>query len=171
MKNLSKIFVILLLTVIVISANAQKPKFGHIDLGALIEIMPERATAEKEFNEFQNELEEVLAGMEEEYNTKRMQLEQFNNTTSMVKRNAKLSEIQGLQRRIENFRATAEQQASQKYQSLLKPIFDKANKAIETVAQQQGLIYVFDSGPQVIMYKSGESIDILPLVKKELGIN
>lgn len=171
MGNLSKLLTLLVFLFFVTSANSQSLKFGHIDLGALIEIMPERAAAEKEFTDFQKELEEVLAEMQQNYTTKMMDLEQFNDNASEVKRNAKLGELQSLQKRIRNYEATAQQQAEQKYQNLLKPVFDRAIKAIEEVATQQGLIYVFDSGADALLYKSGQTIDIFPLVKKQLGIN
>lgn len=171
MKSLLKPIIILFLIFCTTTVKSQTLKFGHIDLGALIEIMPERATAEKEFTDFQKELEEVLTEMEQNYTTKMMELEQFNDNASEVKRNAKLSDLQSIQRRIKNFQATAQQQAERKYQDLLKPIFEKANKAVEEVAAQQGLLYVFDSGANFVMFKSSKSIDLLPLVKKHLGIN
>ena len=171
MGHLSKLFTLLLFLLFFTFANSQSLKFGHIDLGALIEVMPERAIAEKEFADYQKDLEEVLAEMQQSYTTKMMDLEQFNDNASEVKRNAKLSELQSLQKRIKNYEATAQQQAKQKYQSLLNPIFEKANKAIEEVAVQQGLIYVFDSGADFLLYKSGQTVDIFTLVKKQLGIN
>jgi outer membrane protein len=170
MRKLYKIQVLFVLFVFTNYAYSQTVKFGHIDLGALIQIMPERIQAEKEYNDFEKELQEVLDGMQQEYNTKLMQLEQFNNNPSEVKRNAKLNELQSIQKRIEKFQLTAQQQASKKYQDLLKPIFDKANKAIEEVALKQGLVYVFDSGTDFLMYKSQKSVDIFPMVKKQLGI-
>ncbi len=171
MNNILKVFVFLLVISGTNFAFSHTVKFGHIDFGALIQIMPEKATAEEEFANFQNELEEVLAEMQEDYNTKLMELEQFNNDPSVVKRNAKLEELQDLQKRLNNFRTSAEQQASQRYQELLTPIFEKANKTIETVAREQGLIYVFDSGTQLLAYKSRESTDILPMVKEKMGID
>jgi outer membrane protein len=58
----------------------------------------------------------------------------------------------------------------QKQGELLQPVFTKAEKAIEDVAKEKGLLYVFDIGPKVILYKSNESMDILPFVKTKLGI-
>jgi len=66
---------------------------------------------------------------------------------------------------------SAQQQLQQKQAELLTPVFDKAEAAIEEVAKEQGLIYVFDVGPQVVLYKSNQSVDILPMVKQKLGIN
>lgn len=171
MGNLSKIITLVLFFLFITNVNSQTVKFGHIDLGAVIEIMPERATAEKEFSDFQKDLEEVFAEMQQNYTTKLMELEQFNDGASEVKRNAKLTDLQSLQRRIQNYEATAQQQSEQKYQKLLNPIFEKAIKAVEEVAAQQGLIYVFDAGADVVLYKSSQSVDIFPLVKKQLGIN
>ncbi|MFC2096669.1 OmpH family outer membrane protein [Bacteroidota bacterium] len=47
---------------------------------------------------------------------------------------------------------------------------DKAQAAIEKVAKANGFTYVFDLGAGGLLYFSDQSIDILPLVKKELGI-
>ncbi|MCD6355563.1 MAG: OmpH family outer membrane protein, partial [Prolixibacteraceae bacterium] len=57
-----------------------------------------------------------------------------------------------------------------KQSELLQPVFDKAEKAIAEVAKEKGLIYVFDIGPKVVLYKSNQSIDIMPMVKAKLGI-
>ena len=53
MNNLTKLFAVLFLTILSTSINAQTLKFGHIDLPALLQVMPERATVETEFNNFQ----------------------------------------------------------------------------------------------------------------------
>ncbi|MBU0765306.1 MAG: OmpH family outer membrane protein, partial [Bacteroidetes bacterium] len=55
-----------------------------------------------------------------------------------------------------------------------EPIVSKAKKAIQDVAKEQGLTYVFDvaeaAGGVVILYYSEDSMDILALVKKKMGI-
>jgi len=52
----------------------------------------------------------------------------------------------------------------------MKPIVDKANAAISKVAKANGFVYVFDVSTGAVAYFSDQSIDVLPLVKKELGI-
>lgn len=152
------------------SANAQSLKFGHIDLQALVQLMPERATAETEFNSFQSELEDVLAEMQQNYQQKLQELEQLGEDASEVKRNAKITELQDIQQRIQNYQMTAQQQLQQKQAELLQPVFDKAENAIGEVAKEQSLLYVFDVGSNVVLYKSNQSLDILPMVKEKLGI-
>jgi outer membrane protein len=171
MRNLLRFTAVLLFTVTCIaSANAQAPKFGHIDLQALIQVMPERATAETEFNTFQGDLEEILGEMQNDLQKKMTEFEAMGADVSEIKKNAKVSEIQDVQQRIQNYQVTAQQQLQQKQGELLQPVFDKAEKAIEEVAKEQGLLYVFDTGSKVVLYKSNASVDVLPLVKQKLGI-
>ncbi len=173
MRNLVKLLAVMLISVSAITAaNAQTLKFGHIDLQALVQVMPERAAAEEEFNKFQGELEDILGEMQQDYQNKLSEFEQMGSEVSEIKRNAKVAEIQDIQQRIQNYQVTAQQQIQQKQNELLSPVFEKAENAIEEVAKEKGLIYVFDSGQgnRTILYKSNQSLDILPLVKAKLGI-
>lgn len=170
MRNLMKLSALLLLVVTAVTVKAQTLKFGHIDMQALIQVMPERATAETAYNNFQSELEDVLGDMQKELQAKMTEFESLGETASEIKRNAKITEIQDLQQRIQNYQITAQQQLNQKQSEVLQPVFDKAEKAIEDVAKEQGLLYVFDMSTKVVLYKSNQSVDILPLVKAKLGI-
>jgi len=172
MRNLSKILVAAIIIFIAGYANAQTPKFGHIDLQGLIQVMPERATAEADFNKFQGELEGLLGNMQKELQTLFDEYQKLGADASEIVKNAKAQDIQDKQTRIQNFQATAQQQLNQKQTELLKPVFDKAKGAIETVAKEKGLVYVFDVSGELgtVLYKSNESLDILPLVKAKLAI-
>jgi len=171
MNNVTKLFAVIVFTVVSTMVNAQTLKFGHIDLQALIQVMPERAKMETEFNNFQKDLEDVLMEMQQNYQAKLKELEQLGKDASEIKRNAKISELQDMQGRMQNYQESGQQQVEQKYQELLKPLFDKANAAIGEIAKEQELMYVFETGSNVVLYKSNLSIDVLPLVKKKLGIN
>ncbi|MBN1822360.1 MAG: OmpH family outer membrane protein [Prolixibacteraceae bacterium] len=168
--KITAVAVLVLLTGFV---NAQTPKFGHIDLQALIQVMPERTTMESEFNKFQGELEDLLGTMQTEYQTMIQEFQNLPETTSELVKTAKLQDIQDKDQRIQNFQASAQQQLQQKYAELSGPVVQKAKGAIEEVAKELGLLYVFDFNSQqigTILYKSNDSKDILPLVKTKLGI-
>ena len=168
MRNLLKITAVVLLIVASAATNAQTLKFGHIDLEALIQVMPESAAAQTELENLQRELEEVLLELSEEFQQKLTEYEQLGDDVSEIRRNAKITEIQELNTRSDNFRNNAVQQIDYKRAELLQPILEKAENAIEEVARAQSLVYVFDSN--YLYYKSNVSIDILPLVKERLGI-
>ncbi len=170
MKRLMKLVAVLLFVVITASVSAQTPKFGHIDFQALIQVMPERATAEAEFNKFTKELEDVIGEMQKDLQNKYAEFEALGADASDIKKKAKGAEIQDIQQRIQTYQQTAQQQLQQKQAELLQPVITKAEDAIAVVAKEKGLIYVFDIGTKVVLYKSNESLDVLPLVKAKLGI-
>jgi len=126
MRNLMKLAAVVLFVATTATVGAQTLKFGHIDMQALIQVMPERATAETEFNTFQGELEDILGEMQTELQTKMGEFEKMDATVSEIKKNAKITEIQDLQQRIQNYQVTAQQQLQQKQSELLQPVFDKA---------------------------------------------
>jgi outer membrane protein len=57
-----------------------------------------------------------------------------------------------------------------KEQELLKPIIEKAKKAISDVAKESGYAYVLDSSPGSPLLVKPEGDNIMNLVKKKLGI-
>jgi len=170
MRNLFKIIVVLFIVTASAATNAQTLKFGHIEFQALIQIMPEMSTAQIEMDKFQKDLNDVFDELYEKYQQILAELEQLtsNPDASEVRRNAKLTEFQEMQTRIENYRNNASQQIDRKQTELLQPIINKAQATIEEVARAQGLIYVFDS--DYLLYKSNSSVDVLPLVKEKMGI-
>ena len=166
---MKSIFKICLIAVIVFTAgnvNAQNLKFGHVDQRAIIQAMPETAAVQKTFEEEQKALEDQFASLQKEYDVR---LNEFNDSslTTLVKQ-TKLEDLQSLGQRIQNFTNTAQQKLENRYAELMQPVGEKMNKAIEEVAKEQGLIYVFPV--EMILYKSSASIDLLPLVKKKLGL-
>lgn len=170
MKSVLKICVLGIFFFSAVFANAQAPKFGHVDLQALIEVMPERATAEKQFVAYQKELEDALGMMQKEFQTKYMEYATKRDSLSETVRKMKEEDLNAMNERIQTYQTSATQQLQTKQGELLKPVFDKADKAVKEVGAEKGLIYVFDMSSRTILYNSKESLDLLPLVKTKLGI-
>ena len=164
------ILIVLLVAAGVSQVNAQALKFGHIDIQQLIQVMPERQKALSELEKFGNELEDMLGTMQDELQKMYQEYTEKADSMSELVRQAKAEDIQIKNQRIETYRQQADQQYQTKSQSLMKPIMEKADSAIAEVAKEQGLIYVFDISSKVVLYQSPQSVDILPLVKKKMGI-
>lgn len=152
------------------TAMAQKTiKLGHINSNDLMQIMPGRDSAQTvlqaEVQELETTLKTMQSEMEKRYNE---YMENQSGWTELI-RNTKQREIQDMGARIQEFQENAQKQLQQREQELLKPIIDRAKKAIEDVAAEGGYSYVFDSGVSALLY-SPESDDIMPLVKKKLGL-
>ncbi|HNW98455.1 MAG TPA: OmpH family outer membrane protein [Bacteroidales bacterium] len=170
MKNLVKTTVVILMVFCAVNVFAQaKVKLGHINSDSLLKLMPGRDSAIAKIQAEAAVYQKLLATMNSEYETKASEYQTNYTTLSELIKQTKLAELQDLQTRIEKFQTDASDSLQKKQTSLLQPIIDKAKKAIEEVAKENGFTYVFDSALGVILY-STETDDIMPLVKKKLGI-
>lgn len=143
-------------------------KFGHIDMQMLISVMPETQTAQVELKAYADDLQKQLEEMQSEFQVKLQEFQQAETTMSEAVKQAKGGDLQDLQQRIQTFNGQAQQDITAKQNETFKPIVEKANEAIATVAKSNNLIYVFETN--TLIYKSTESVDVLPLVKRSLGI-
>jgi outer membrane protein len=79
----------------------------------------------------------------------------------------KRGELVTLVQRVQGYNNEAQEKAKQEAQRKFTPIQQKAMDAIKAVAKKSGYAYVLDIN-SVLVGPPGD--DILPLVKKELGI-
>ncbi len=168
MKNFFKICLVAALLVSANLVQAQTLKFAHINTQELIPSMPEYIAAEKEVETQAKGLEQQLTAMQNEFQTKMQEYQEGMESLTDIVRQAKEEDLMNLQQRIQTFNQSASQKIQQKQAELVQPIIEKANKAIEAVAKEQGVLYVFDTN--TLLYKSNQSIDLLPLVKTKLGM-
>ena len=152
------------------NAMAQKNiKLGHIKSNDLMQIMPGRDSAQaalqKEVEALQAELETMNKEFETKYNDYLAKRDQL----SELIRKTKESDLQSMRARIEESQTNAQKMLEERQEALLKPIVDRAKKAIEEVGKENGYTYIFDAGIGTVLY-SQDSDDIMPLVKKKLGL-
>ena len=165
---MKKVLVVIIALMMAAPTFAQQ-KFGHIDSSALLDLMPEKAKAEKELEAFAKEFQSALEAMAKEYETK---VQAFQTTEKdMIKtvRDTKVREISDLERRIQEFQQRAQEEIGKKEQEVLTPVIDKARKAIDEVAVAKGYTYIFDSSLGVLLY-SKDSEDVMADVKAKLGL-
>lgn len=152
------------------SAMAQKnTKIGHINSNDLMQIMPGRDSAQTVLQGEVAELEETLKSMQAEAEKRYNDYVANQAGWTELIRQTKQREIQDMATRIEEFQQSAQKQLQDREAELLKPIIDRAKKAIADVAKEGGYTYIFDAGTAAILYDEGGD-DIMPLVKKKLGL-
>ena len=152
------------------SLSAQTLKFGHIDFQQLLQSMPERETARVALEKVQTDLETKLASMQKEYQEKGKEyvaLAQSKDANEALVK-AKQDEVQSIQERIQTFQQTAQEGLQKEETKQFQPVIEKARKAINEVAKEQGLLYVFEVNG--VLYFSEQSVDLLKSVKTKLGI-
>ena len=144
-------------------------KVAHVDLQALITSMPEMKTAQDQMKKIQETYDKDYKNMVTEYQTKLQKYEQEAPTAGDALNDTRSKEMQDMGSRIQQFEQTAKKELGQKELDLIKPIMEKAQKAIQKVAKAKGVNYVLDAttGSGVLFAEGG--IDLLADVKKELG--
>lgn len=165
MKQVRTFIFIAVLALGTISASAQS-KIAHISTDQLISLMPETKalnaklekmskTYENELKAAQNKLEAKLKKYEAEAPS---QTEDENNKRSM--------EVQGERQKLMQAMQAAREDIAKKRNDELKPILEKAQKAIDEVAKSQGYDYVLEASTLV----RAKGKDLLNDVKAKLGI-
>ncbi len=145
-------------------------KFGHVTSELLLQAMPEYDSAQVKLQELQKYYELEIERIQVEINKKIEEFNQGEASMSDLIKEAKASEIQELQMRLQNYSQTAQQDLQQQGMLVIQPVMDKARLAIDEVAKENGLVYVFDLSQGNPIYTSEESLDMLPLVKAKLGV-
>jgi outer membrane protein len=149
------------------TTNAQS-KIGVISLQELIPAMPEYKKADTALADYQNALQQNFEDMRKEY----FQKDSILNSKDTVKMSkavieVKRREVGDLLQRLQNFQQQSQQLMQQKQQELIAPITKKATDAVNEVAKENGYTYVLNKEALIV---SPPAEDLLPLVKKKLGI-
>ena len=151
------------------TASAQK--FGNINMSEVFEAMPEKAQVQKDMEALQAKYETELSKMGDEYQKK---VSDYLAEQEGLEKNiaeARAQEIDQLQQRIQNFREMAAKDLQTQQQAKVAPIIEKINKAIQAVGEKEGFTYIYDiSQGNILYFNPTQCIDVLPLVKKELGL-
>lgn len=161
---------ILAIAIIGTAITLQAQKFGHVTSEQLLIAMPEYDSAQIKVEELREHYTLEIERIQVEINKKIEEFSAAETSMSDLIKEAKASEIQELQMRLQNYSQTAQQDLQQQGQMVMGPVMDKARKAIDEVAKENGLIYVFDLSAGNPIYTSEESLDMVPLVKAKLGL-
>ncbi|MDR0830452.1 MAG: OmpH family outer membrane protein [Prevotellaceae bacterium] len=151
-------------------ASAQELKFGYTNAEAIMYQLPEISGVETQLADYTAQNRKMLEDMQTEAQKEYEKLQQLlqDPTATDAKKKIQQETAETLYQRIQTTQVTVQQDIQQKQAQLLKPLYDKVLKAIETVSKKSNLLMVLEEGS--LLYKTDKVIDVTPLVKKELGI-
>jgi outer membrane protein len=166
MKNLI-VAVVLVISIGFSGTAISQTKIGYISTEELIGSMPEAEKANSELQEYQTALQQ----QGQSYYTELNELDslfardsaKMNKATKDLKRNDMIA----LYQKVQGWQQTMQQKIGEKQQELLAPIQRRAIDNIKLVAKENGYTYILEAGTLLV---SPPADDILPLVKKKLGI-
>ena len=169
MKTTIKLVVAIAFFALCSNVTAQNLKFAHINLNELVVSMPDYDSAMVKLQRHAQDLEQVMEEMQVELNRKMDDFQKNQTNWSELVRQSKTEELTSMQQRFYQFQEQAQESYQQENEKLLQPVVEKANRAIETVAKEQGINGVYNS--QVFHYIDASMINLLPAVQKHLGIS
>ncbi|HRG60183.1 MAG TPA: OmpH family outer membrane protein [Bacteroidia bacterium] len=167
---MKKLFLLLTVAAFSFNGTAMAQKIAHINLNDLLLLMPERKKAETDIQDYAKTLDGQMRTMNAEYESKVQEYTSKESIMTEPVKADKQKEIADLEERIRNFQTTAQESLQKKQNELLEPMLTKAKKSVEEVAKENSYKYVIDSSQGMLLYAE-PSDDIMPLVKKKMGLN
>jgi len=169
MKKLMKVFLVGLCILFIGNIGRAQNKIGYINLNQLIDQMSETKTIRTQVEAYQKQFIDELTAMNNDFQSKGKAYESQRKTLSDAQRTAKEAELSNLQKRMNDYQTSAQQQVQTKTNELSKPLFDKVRAAVAQVGKEKGYTYVFDiSQTDFIVSPPGD--DLMAAVKAKLGI-
>ncbi len=169
---MKRILVLVFAAMLALPVVSLAQKLGHINSQQLLSLMPESKAAESQLKTKGQEIETQLKDLNTQFQTQYKEYAEAMQNGSLAGDVQKTKEegLQAIQQKIQAYQAQAQKDLEKLREDLLNPIFDKANNAIQSVGKKNGFTYIFDTSSRSLVFVSDSSEDILPLVKKELGI-
>jgi outer membrane protein len=167
MKLFRNLFVAFTLLMAFNTVEAQS--VAHIDSEQLLMAMPETKAMETELKKVQQTYADEYNAQATALQAKLQKYDAEAPTQTDAKNEERRVEVEGLKQKIQKYAQTADQEIQKKRFDLLKPIVEKAQKAVSDVATEKGVKYVLDSSPgKGLIVFEGE--DLMSSVKTKLGI-
>src|SRR4030095_8873515 len=143
MKSILKYsFIIMLTAGFCISVEAQK--FGYVDSGSILEMMPKVKEAESTLETLGKQLQAKGQKMMQDYQTKYQDLERRVQAGDIAPKDqeAQVAMLKEDETEIQKFQQDMQSQLAAKREELLAPILDEIRTAIEAVAKESGYSYI-----------------------------
>ena len=155
------------------SVQAQEQlKIGYTNVEYILGLLPEAKSIQKDLEDYQVQLRNQIQSKVEEFQKRASAYQQNGATMTEVARQAEERELQSMQTNITQFQQEAEQSMQKKQVELLRPAYEKIEKAIKEVRKEAGYTHVFSSdiGGAAILLDAREEDNISDLVLQKLGI-
>jgi len=149
-------------------ATVFSQKIGYLSTNDLLVQLPEVKKADTILALYRDDMQKVYAGYVMEYQQKLADYQNNFESWSEVMREAAEEDLGKLQLRISEYEKQSTEKLEIKKQELYDPILDKVKAAIKQVGDENKFTAVMDGA--TLLYVGTDAVDILPMVKKKLGL-
>ena len=148
-------------------------KIGYVDSKTIMSKLPDAQDANQKLNALIREWQNELSKMEAEKKAKESDYDRRKLIMTEQMRSDLEAEIKKLDQQISDYRDKkfgTNGELFQKQEELMKPIQNKVFNAIQDVAKEENLDFVFDRSNEVVLLYAKDKFDITPLVLDKLKI-
>ena len=162
---------LLFLALLIAPLSVFSQKFGHLDSGVVIQLLPEYTQAQADLQTLQKQFEDELQYMRDEFTRKSDEFSTQSSTLPDNIRERRNKELEELYNKMNQYYQDSQQSLQLASQEKMGDITTKVLKAIKQVGEEGGFVYIFDSAGDMVPYVSQTlSTDVTELVKTKLGI-
>jgi len=168
---MKKIFLILPLLIIFSSSLIAQLKIGYVDSDSIMDNLPDVQDARQKLDAMIREWQNEIKRMESEYNKKKDDLDKRNLIMTDQTRAEAQKELTELENKISTFRDQkfgANGELFQKQDELMKPVQNKVFNAIQEIATDEDLDFVFDRSGDIMLLYAKPDYDITARVLEKL---
>ncbi len=155
------------------AAGMAAQKYGHLNFGNLIALMPETKAADEKLKSYQDSLvakgQEMGKAFQEKYIAALKEVQA--GTLSPMQQQKKQEELEKEQDALAQYEQEVGEKVQAKRAELLDPIVKKAELAIEEIAKANGYVMIFDTSVFNAILFVQEADDVLPLLKAKLKLS
>ena len=149
-----------------LAINAQK--FGMVNVETVITSMPEYGKVGDQIAEASKRYEDEFKKLQDEMDKKYTEYQGLGADVPDSIKERRMTELNELAQKMDQFRATAQQDLQKQQQTLMAPIEQRLIEAIKSVGQEGGFTFILQEG--MPLYTGSDVQDVTPLIKQKLGI-
>jgi outer membrane protein len=168
---MKKIFFILSLLLIFSSPLSAQLKIGFVDSDSIMDNLPDVQDARQKLDAMIRDWQNEIRNMETEYKKKKDDLDKRNLIMTDQTRTEAQKELSELENKISTYRDQkfgANGELFQKQDELMKPVQNKVFNAIQEIAADENLDFVFDRSGDIMLLFAKPEYDITAMVLEKI---
>ena len=169
---MKKTYLILPLLFIFSSPLIAQLNIGYVDSDSIMDNLPDIQDARQKLDAMIRDWQNEIRNMENEYKKKKDDLDQRNLIMTDQTRREAQKELTELENQISTFRDQkfgANGELFQKQDELMKPVQNKVFNAIQAIAAEENLDFVFDRSGDIMLLYAKPEYDITAMVIERIN--
>ncbi len=155
MKTMIRITALSVTVFLIAAASVQaQSKIGYVDSQKILGSLKETQTVQTKLQEEQEKMGKHLQYMQDSLENAQDDYIKNYKDNALIKEGTKKAIEKGIQElayQIQISQQKYQEELQKKYQELMQPIFDKVKKAVDNIRKAEGMDFVFDGSPQIIL--------------------